>query len=625
MDRNSILRVALIALAGFLFYQFGLPLITGSNDKRQAVPDESYVNAPGFVADAVDPRSDRNKPNVPVEGDLCKIDGKRFDATLSTRGAAIVNFHLEGGKYEGMDLSTTPDHERWRSLRTLFRGPDGRDQLKYDRVLWKLQSATPPVATAEGAPVAPESAPALPEGTPAVAAPLPVAANSCTFTYEDEDVRLVKTFRASERAFELLVTTTVTNLAKEAKRHQLSIGTYAFRKAAEMKGSFGRQSPWVTELSCASASDVVRKNRDDFKSGWFAVPSVDRYVAVNSQYFTQALLPLPEPGSVSDLPRCELLAEDWLRAGQARDADDAATVFHAKLVYPAKELPPQGSVTYSDIAFFGPKERDVLAHAGGGDRLKDVLNLGFFRPVARVLVGFLVFLHDKVTFGNWGIAIISMTICLKTLLFPLTWKSIKTTIGMRRLKPEVDALNEKFKDDAQAKNLAQMELWKKHGINPFGGCLPQLVQMPVWFAMYTTLQTAAEMYHVRFLWFKDLSAPDPYYVLPLLLGAFMIIQQRIVPQQGMDPVQQKMMMWMMPIIFTGMMLFLPAALGVYMLTNSILGIVQQLVVERVAPRSKDGDKGGIVVKQKGETPKGGGGSSNGKALGDGFGKGKARV
>jgi YidC/Oxa1 family membrane protein insertase len=97
------------------------------------------------------------------------------------------------------------------------------------------------------------------------------------------------------------------------------------------------------------------------------------------------------------------------------------------------------------------------------------------------------------------------------------------------------------------------------------------------------------------MWFKDLSAPDPLYILPLLLGAFMILQQRIVPQQGMDPTQQKMMMWLMPIVFTVMMLFLPAALGVYMLTNSILGIAQQVVLEQVAPRNKSTE---IVVKQR---------------------------
>ena len=587
MDRNSLLRVAAIAVAVLLFWQFGLPLIKGSGDKLQSLPEEAYVNAPDFVPDAIDPPAEKGQINRPFEGELCKIDGVRYDATFSSRGAGIVKFHLEGGKYEGMDLTTTPDHERWRSLRTTFRGPEGRDQLKFDRFLWKLDP---------------------PDG------------KSCTFRYEDEDVRIVKKVAASKRAFEVDVSTTVTNLAKEAKRHQLQIATYAFRRNSEMKGSLGRQSPWQTEVACASGGDVVRKSKDDFKSGWFAQPSADRYAAVNSHFFAQALL--PEPGSdtaerVKDLPRCELLAEEWLSPGQAKDADDAAVIFHAKLVYPGRELAPQASATYDSIAFFGPKERDVLATAGGGERLRDLINLGFFRYVARYLVMFLVFLQQNITFGNWGLAIILMTVCLKTALFPLTWKSIKTTIAMRKLKPEVDALNVKFKDDAQAKNLAMMELWKRHGVNPFGGCLPQVVQMPVWFAMYTTLQTAAEMYHVKFLWFRDLSAPDPYYILPLLLGAFMIVQQRIVPQQGMDPVQQKMMMWMMPVVFTVMMLFLPAALGVYMLTNSILGIIQQLVLEQVAPRSKDGDGGGtkgIVVKQTG-----------GKSLGNGFGKGKARV
>ncbi len=294
--------------------------------------------------------------------------------------------------------------------------------------------------------------------------------------------------------------------------------------------------------------------------------------------------------------------------GQKRDDDKAGAVYHARLSYPPRKLGKGEAAKYTQLAFLGPKERDVLAGAAKANAvapvappmLGDLINLGFFSPVAKVLISFLVFLQSKVTFGNWGLAIILMTICVRLILFPLTWKSISATVGMRRLKPEIDIINAKFADDAQAKNLAMMELWKKHGVNPFGGCLPQLVQMPVWFAMYTTLQTAVEMYHEKFLWFRDLSAPDPFYILPLVLGGFMILQQRIVPQQpGMDPAQQKMMMWMMPAIFTVMMLFLPAALGVYMLTNSILGIVQQLAVERFAPSGggpkKKGD--GIVVEE----------------------------
>src|SRR5690606_18284575 len=150
----------------------------------------------------------------------------------------------------------------------------------------------------------------------------------------DEDTRIVKDVRAGARPFEMTVETTVTNLAKEPKRHQLSIGTYSYRTNAEVKGSLGRVSPFQTELSCAGGSDVVRKSKDDFASGWFAVPSVDRYAAVNTHYFAQALIP---QSSDTDLPRCEILAEDWVAAGQAHDADDAGSVYHARLVYPPKE------------------------------------------------------------------------------------------------------------------------------------------------------------------------------------------------------------------------------------------------------------------------------------------------
>ncbi len=565
MDRNTVLRWVVIAAAILLFMKFGMPLIRGG-DKPQSVPEEAYISAPGFVSDVLDPHKDGLPVQPPPEGELCEIGGNRFDATLSTRGAAVVHFYLTDKRYAGsggFDMSTTPDHERWRSLRTLFRGSEAHDQVKFDRFPWKLER----LADKKG----------------------------CVFTYEDELVKITKRVTASARPFELDVETELQNVAAAPKKHQLTIGAYAFRRNEEVSGKLGRVSPFQSELSCAQAKEVVRHGKDDFKEGWKTVQGIDRYAAISNYYFGQALVP-----QGSDVrPDCSVLSEDWVGAGQARDDDKAGAVYHAKLVYPTRELAPQDKATYRQIAFFGPKEREVLATAAGGaPQLGDLINLGFFSPVAKVLIGFLVLLHDKVTFGNWGLAIILMTICVRVLLFPLTWKSIKATVGMRKLKPEVDAINEKFADDAQAKNLAMMELWKKHGVNPFGGCLPQLVQMPVWFAMYTTLQTAVEMYHTRFLWFSDLSEPDKYFVLPLVLGGFMILQQRIIPQQpGMDPAQAKMMMWLMPAIFTVMMLFLPAALGVYMLTNSILGIVQQLAVEKFAPSGGTKKSGEISVEE----------------------------
>jgi YidC/Oxa1 family membrane protein insertase len=592
MDRNTVIRWIVIAAAILLFWKFGMPLITGKSDSSvQAIPVEKVVNAPDFVPDRLDPMTgDHKAPWDPPEGDLCTIKGPRFDATLSSRGAALKHFMLRDAQYAGQtgfDMSTTPDHERWRSLRTTFRGAGGDTQLKYDRFVWKLE-------------------------------PGDAAGKSCRFSYADDEVKITKTVASNDRPFELEVETSLENLAKEPRKHAFAIGTYAFRFNKEIKGSLGRVPPFQTEVSCAKGKEITRKGPDDFKQGWFSVPGADRYAAVSNYYFGQAIV----PEGPAD---CRVLSEDWVAEGQQRGDDDAGAVYHAMLAYPGKELAPGERATYKQTAYFGPKERNVLAGAAGGRAgLSDLINLGFFSPIAKFLVGVLVFFHDHVTFGNWGLAIIAMTLCLRIILFPLALQAIRASLGMRKLKPELDVINKKFEGDAQAKHLATMELWRKHKVNPLSGCLPQLVQMPIWFAMYTTLQTAVEMYHTKFLWFADLSAPDKYFILPFVLGGFMIVQQRIVPTTGMDPVQQKMMMYMLPAVFTIMMLFLPAALGVYMLTNSSLYIVQQLGVEQVAKRQHQGKEGAekksdITVREVGNT-----GEKSGKPAAA-FGKGKARV
>jgi YidC/Oxa1 family membrane protein insertase len=564
MDRNTIVRWILIAGLMYLGYHFFLEKKPGEAEPQ--VTGESYVDAPGFAPDVLDVQPGKPAPNPPPPGETCTIHGNRFEADLSSRGAGVTHFRLTDARYaksDAADMSTTPDHERWRNLRTLFRhggsSPSRDDQVKYDRFNWKLEPSDQP--------------------------------DTCRFSYEDEQVKIVKTIAAGERPFELNVDTAITNLADAPKRHAMSIEAFAYRTNAEVKGKLGRVSPFQTSLECARDDEVERKGKDDkvFKQPpfWFEQPLIDRYSAISNYYFAQAIVPLGVgAGDANEKPACRVLAEQWYGADQKPDDDNAGAVYHARLEYPARTLAPHETATYQEIAFFGPKERDVLAKAAGGHaKLQDLINLGTFSVIAKVLVTIITWIHAHMAFGNWGIAIIILTIGLRICLFPLTWKQIQSTVAMRRLKPEIDALNDKFKDDPQAKNLAMMELWRKNKVNPLGGCLPSLVQMPIWFALYATLQTAVEFYHARFLWFIDLSAPDKYFILPFVLGAAMIVQQRIVPQQGMDPVQAKMMAFLMPGIFTVMMLFLPAALGVYMLTNSVLGITQQLVVEKLFPRA----------------------------------------
>jgi len=603
MDRNSIGRLLLIAAIMVGAYMF---LSRRSGESAQTLPPETYLDAPGFAPDVVDGQPNRPPPPPPPQGQTCTIRGNRFEADLSTRGAGITHFRLADPRYAqsaAADMSTTPDVERWRNLRTLFRNPAGPrspdEQVKYDRFDWKLTRL----------------------------------ARGCEFTYEDDTARIVKDVVAGARPFELEIETTITNLSDSPKKHRTSIDVYAYRTNSEVKGKLGRVSPFQSNLECARGGDVKRLGKDesDFKSGWWSEPLVDRYAAIANYYFAQALVPLEAaPGATGDRPSCDILSEQWFGASQKPDDDDAGDVYKARLAYPTRTLAPHDSATYRQIAFFGPKERDVLRTAAGGwPKLGDLINLGRFSFVGKYLVAVISWVHDHLAFGNWGVAIIVVTIVLRLFLFPLTWKQIQSTIAMRKLKPEIDVLNDRFKDDAQAKNLAMMELWRKHKVNPLGGCLPALVQMPVWFAMYATLQTAVEFYHTKFLWFADLSAPDKFFVLPVVLGAAMIMQNRIVPQQGMDPIQQKMMTWLMPGIFTVMMLFLPAALGVYMLTNSVLGITQQLVMEKLFPRSggpPETGKGPIVAKKEGSGKSDKGDLRNAEtAAAPALRKGKARV
>jgi YidC/Oxa1 family membrane protein insertase len=164
---------------------------------------------------------------------------------------------------------------------------------------------------------------------------------------------------------------------------------------------------------------------------------------------------------------------------------------------------------------------------------------------------------------------------------------------MKALKPEIDRINELYADDREKKGAAMMELYRKKGINPMAGCFPVLLQLPIWFSLYQSLATNVELFRAPFaLWWQDLSGPDPYFLLPLALGVLMFVQQKITPAAGMDPVQVKVMLYVMPIMITAFMLFLPAGLCLYMFTNSALSIGQQRLIESRVNRMQPTSTGG---------------------------------
>jgi YidC/Oxa1 family membrane protein insertase len=258
---------------------------------------------------------------------------------------------------------------------------------------------------------------------------------------------------------------------------------------------------------------------------------------------------------------------------------------------PRISLAPGENVTVSYRLYFGPKELDILK--AQGSKLEEVIDFGWFSAIAKPLLYALKFFYKYVQ--NYGVAIIIITVILKALFYPLTNKSYKSMKEMQKLQPKMEALKEKYKNDRDAMNKAVMELYKTHKVNPMGGCLPMVVQIPVFFALYKALMFSIELRHAPFiLWVKDLSAPDalfgviphglpfiggfPIGPLPLLMGVTMVIQQKMTPS-NMDPTQAKMMM-ALPFVFTFMFLNFPSGLVLYWLINNILTIAQQAYINR---------------------------------------------
>ena len=224
--------------------------------------------------------------------------------------------------------------------------------------------------------------------------------------------------------------------------------------------------------------------------------------------------------------------------------------------------------------FTGPKYVDLL-RAYGRD-LDTAVDYGsvtqYFAFFARMLLWVMQKFHALAR--NWGVAIILLTVLVKALLYPLTYKSMQSMQEMRKLQPEIEKLKAKLGDDKEKLNLAVMQLYQQHKVNPLGGCLPMLFQMPIWLALYATLQTSVELYREPFLWIQDLTQMDPIYVLPLTMGASSFIMQKLSPQPA-DNAQAKMLLYFMPIFFTFIMLKLPAGLTLYILVNNLLSIAQQ--------------------------------------------------
>jgi YidC/Oxa1 family membrane protein insertase len=279
-----------------------------------------------------------------------------------------------------------------------------------------------------------------------------------------------------------------------------------------------------------------------------------KYIGVTSRYFLMALV------NQSPVEPKGLL--------QGQEAGNPKISFQ----YPING----NSISIPLRVYFGPKDLDLIRSVD--PTLDHTVDFGWFTIIAYPILKFLKFIYEFVR--NYGVAIILLTIALKIVTYPLTYKSMKNMKEMAKLQPLLAKVREKYKDDKEALNRETLSLMKTHGANPMAGCLPMLIQMPVFFALYRVLYSSIELYHAPFFgYIHDLSAPDPFYVTPGLMSVLMFGQQKLTPNTATDPAQQKMIQFM-PLIFGVFMLKLPAGLTLYMLTNAAASIVQQLILNK---------------------------------------------
>ncbi len=248
------------------------------------------------------------------------------------------------------------------------------------------------------------------------------------------------------------------------------------------------------------------------------------------------------------------------------------------------------AVSHPREVFLGPKEYDRLK--AYGHQTKKIINFGFFGGIAELLLVATRYFYNLV--GNWGLAIIIMTLIIKIIFFPLTYSSTKSMARMAEIQPKIKALRAKYKrarqdmEQRRQMNEELMRLYKEHGINPAGGCLPLLIQLPVFWGFFRMLVVAVEFRHSPFVfWIKDLSVRDPYYVTPILMGVTQFITQKMTPSTA-DPAQQKIML-LMPFIFTIFFMNFQAGLVLYWLTNNVLQIAQQAIMNRMMARKRESD------------------------------------
>lgn len=543
---KRILLFVVIAAAIFVVFQWVMPHPKKEpTAAEQAAPGEVVPSSSSRVGQ---PRSDVQQPGTPgaaptiapapaelpvVEEPPLKLESKAVDVSFSNLGGVVKEWRLRFDPLKGRDMDEAE----------FVGGGPGQGLVAVNFV---------------------DSTHVIPVGASWKGEK--VSDREVKFTYRDDALEVVKSFTLFPDDYLLKVRVDVRALSGTLKQ-QLALSMYStgdgvrapmMRPACHLNGTASSMSP----------AKLIGNRRE--QTGRV------RFAGLARRYYLIALSPKDESSTAMGCFRSPL--EGVVQGSQV------------DLVYPATDLvagdPNRDGFAREAVLYVGPKYFDRLEGAdkvaGWTTGFKDVITLGWFAFIARPMLWLLHVIFGVV--GNWGVAIILLTVLVKLATLYWTTKSMRSMKAMAALKPEMEAIQKKYADDRQKQQQAQMELFKQHGVSPLSGCLPMLLQMPIWIALYRMLSNAGELHEASFIpgWLDDLTRPDPYHILPLTLMGMMFLQSRLQPATG-DSAQQKILMYGMPLMFGGMSLFFPSGLTVYIFTNTFLGIMHSLYMNRTTP------------------------------------------
>lgn len=377
----------------------------------------------------------------------------------------------------------------------------------------------------------------------------------------DDGVRVTKTYVLRRGSYEITVDHTIENRSGEEWRGRVYRQLQRTRPTEDEGSAFiytytgGVIYSEQDKYEKLDFDDMTKQNLSrDITGGW---------AAMIQHYFVGALI--PDPSQANHY--------------YSKALDDGRFVLG--LVSPDISVAAGATATHSTRLFVGPKLQHQLEKVAPG--LELTVDYGMLTFLSKPLFWLLEYIHKVV--NNWGWAIVILTLIIKLVFYKLSAASYRSMANMRKLAPKLQQLRERYGDDRQRMSQAMMEMYKKEKINPLGGCLPMVVQIPVFIALYWVLLESVELRQAEFIfWINDLSTKDPYYVLPLIMGVTMFLQQKLNPPPP-DPVQAKVLM-LLPFIFTAFFAFFPSGLVLYWVANSILSIAQQWVITHRIENSK---------------------------------------